>query len=371
MWKKGVGYPLSRTKCVLSMTSNVTYCDLKGLQQNLKDYSEYLVFIICICGCISNCFNICVLSRKQMQCPTNYILLRMAVVDMLVMLDYMPFSYLMTQQTSVYIPYYYSHYFAVYVILHTVFSQTLHFISCCLTIILALWRYIAVKFPQNNRKWCSPKMTKWTIFLVYILCPIICIPIFLSHMIVEKTAHVFNNHTFVLSKPNDTNTTSVIINYVTLKDGFYKLISLYTYGVLVKLVPCILLTILSVLIIIELLAAKKRMKKLMNPVTKDADGLVKKKPSQRVVEKEKQAHRTTKMLLAVLLLFLLVEFPQAIYGLLIVIIGDDFQAQCYNPIGKTQNMYKFITIIYFWTGVYHKLISNFNIICQKDGWKMS
>ncbi|CAH0547168.1 unnamed protein product [Brassicogethes aeneus] len=318
------------------MANNVTYCDLKVFHKGFSKYSEYMVFIVCISGCILNCFNIVVLSRKQMRCPTNSILLSLAVADILVMLEYMPFSYL-TAKGPDYSAYYYSYYFAVYIILHAIFSQSFHFISCCITIILALWRYIAVKFPANNKKWCSPRITMWTIFLTYTLCPYICVPILLSSTVSNTVAYVDKNNNILGLKEvgnNTENLTKVKLFYANSNESIFKPISLFIYGVVVKLVPCILLTVLSILIIIELLATKERRRKLMAPTTgKEGNSMIKKKVNQRFLEKEKQAYRTTKMLLVILMLFLSVEFPQAIYGLLNHIIGDVFQIECYQPIG--------------------------------------
>lgn len=44
--------------------------------------------------------------------------------------------------------------------------------------------------------------------------------------------------------------------------------------------------------------------------------------------------RTTRMLLAVLLLFLTTEFPQGILGLLSALLGYSFFTQCYLKLGK-------------------------------------
>lgn len=50
--------------------------------------------------------------------------------------------------------------------------------------------------------------------------------------------------------------------------------------------------------------------------------------------KDNQADRTTNMLLAVLILFLITEFPQAILGLISAILGEAFLEECYAPLGK-------------------------------------
>lgn len=52
------------------------------------------------------------------------------------------------------------------------------------------------------------------------------------------------------------------------------------------------------------------------------------------MDKERQTDRTTMMLLAVLLLFLLTELPQGILGLLCVILGTGFLNSCYLMLGE-------------------------------------
>ncbi|KAJ8915767.1 hypothetical protein NQ315_004579 [Exocentrus adspersus] len=287
---------------------NVTYCDLEQFNRNFRSYHI----------------------TKQMRCPTNFILTSLAVADVLVMLEYIPFAYLHDKSTTS--SHYFTYNFAAFIIFHALFTQSFHFISCCITIILAVWRYVAVKFPQNNLKWCSSEKTKATILLTYIFCPFICVPLFLSIDITKLNVFI-NDHGKIISKPtaNQTNLKNTTIYFANYKENtILKDISFYVYGVVIKLVPCILLTVLSVLLIIELLAAKERRKKLLNPTTNN--GAVKKKVQQRHLDREKQADRTTKMLLAVLLLFLMVEFPQAIFGLLNHIVGEKFDRECYQPL---------------------------------------
>ncbi|KAJ8966880.1 hypothetical protein NQ317_000307 [Molorchus minor] len=320
----------------MNTTTNTPYCDLEQFSKNFKGYHMYLSIFVCTFGSILNALNIFVLSTKQMRCPTNFILTSLAVADVLVMLEYIPFAYLHDKSTTS--PHYFTYSFAAFIIFHALFTQSFHFISCCITIILAVWRYIAVKFPQNNAKWCNSKRTKITIFLTYVLCPFICIPLFLSIDITRMNVLVDGTGKMV-SRPsaNQTGLKNVTIYFANYKQNtVLKDISLYVYGVVIKLVPCILLTVLSTLLIIELLAAKERRKKLLRPavVPDEENGIVKRKVQQRHLDKEKQADRTTKMLLAVLLLFLMVEFPQAIFGLLNHIVGEKFDKECYQPLGK-------------------------------------
>lgn len=105
----------------------------------------------------------------------------------------------------------------------------------------------------------------------------------------------------------------------------------WMYAVVIKLLPCCILTLISCWLIKTLIRAKKRKQILREydiicPIVK---GNGKKKPSKV----ERRADRTTKMLVAVLLLFLITEFPQGIFALLMGIRGKCFFLNCYQSFG--------------------------------------
>jgi hypothetical protein len=83
----------------------------------------------------------------------------------------------------------------------------------------------------------------------------------------------------------------------------------------------------------------------------DTKGLnLKKRRASKVMDKEKQTDRTTRMLLAVLALFLLTEFPQGILGLLNAIYGWAFYKNCYSKLGGfLSSLFILILIdLFFW-----------------------
>ncbi|XP_028130107.1 G-protein coupled receptor dmsr-1-like [Diabrotica virgifera virgifera] len=319
------------------MNETAKYCNLTGFQRSYGEIHGPLSIIVCVLGSIANILNICVLTRKEMRCSTNLILTGLAVADLLVMIDYIPFSYhsYFNLDKRKYVSYF-SYEWAVFTIFHAHFSQLFHFISCCLTVMLALWRYLTIKNPPITKFWADLKKTIYVIISSYIFCAIVCIPLYLSVTIQEYDAKTDVNGKIIKPLSNQTdfyvNNTKYIVQYV---NESYSRLVFWLYTVVIKLVPCVLLTILSTKLILVLLETKKRKNRLLqnrlnlNNLDSDAKPIMNHK-----VKKDKQADRTSGMLVTVLLLFLITEFPQAILGLLSATMESSFNIECYIPLGE-------------------------------------
>lgn len=279
-----------------------------------------LSLCVCVFGVLTNILNFIVLTRKDLRTHINYILASLALSDFLVMLVYIPYAFSFgLNLTSKYERVTFT--YACYIIIHAVLSQTAHTISIFLTIILALWRYIAVCYP--NKKNIVMKQTTLAIILSYIASPIISIPIYMSLEIREFTVLV--NKTIVSPglEPSfevENNLTIYKVWPSKLAED-HQLFFLWIYSVIIKLLPCIALTFLSFQLIHALYEAKKRKEKLTGNI------------SIKLLRKKKQADRTTKMLIAVLVLFLITEFPQGIMGLFSAVLHQDFYHHCYQKLG--------------------------------------
>ncbi|KAF0762762.1 sex peptide receptor-like isoform X1 [Aphis craccivora] len=208
-----------------------------------------------------------------------------------------------------------------------------------------------------------------TIALGYVVCPIICIPSYLSFNLfsrVETLDANGNRPTAVLqtalrraNNGTDVHNAHVIggggggsgavgggssagavnggsgplrnvtLYYVNVSDlatsTYLADINFWVYSVVIKIIPCVALTVLSLRLICALLEAKRRRAKLTGSGRKSAD-------------KERQTDRTTRMLLAVLMLFLITEFPQGILGLLTLLLGKRFFQDCYQNMGEVMDM---------------------------------
>ena len=255
-----------------------------------------------------------VLTRKSMWSPTNAILTGLAFTDLLVMVEYIPYvmhANILTGRSDVLK---YSWGWAVFVLFHAYFTQVFHTISIWLTVLLAVWRYIAIARPQNNEIWCSLDRTQYAVILIFICSIIFNIP---NYIALTITTHHRGNYTLYV----------VNFSELALKDdGLLKDLNFCIYSVVMKLLPCAALTWLSIALIQKLLEAAKRRAALMQ-----------RNSSGRAAGAESQADRVTKMLLAILILFLISEVPQGIAGLLVIIPGYGF-LNCYMNLGDIMDM---------------------------------
>ncbi|XP_053614835.1 G-protein coupled receptor dmsr-1-like isoform X1 [Plodia interpunctella] len=295
------------------------YCegDFRDIIMAYNGIHGYVSLLVCTIGVIANTMNVAVLTRKDMAAaPINRLLKWLAVADVFVMLEYVPFviyRYLVLPGKWDF-PYSW----AMYLLFHMHFAQILHTASICLTLSLAIWRYIAIKYSDRSHVLCTERRCSMAILASFILPPILCTPTFMVFDIHTK------NVTDVDGNPD--------IAYHVDSDyqGTLYQANFWVHAVVIKLLPCSILTVISIWLIRALYSANRHQKNLRNySACPAAEKMVK-----RQNKADKRTDRTTKMLLAVLLLFLVTELPQGILGLMSGLLGWCFFKRCYDLFGE-------------------------------------
>ncbi|XP_031848230.1 G-protein coupled receptor dmsr-1 isoform X2 [Nomia melanderi] len=314
----------------LNVSSNHYVCDLQSFHSRYFQLHGWISLFVCIFGSIANILNILVLTRREMRSPTNIILTGLALADLLVMIDYIPYAfhlylYRRSRKDK------FSYGWAIFVLFHSNFAQVCHTISICLTLILAVWRYVAV--AKKNREWCSYRRTIFAILITYALCPVLCVPLYITTEVREKVEVLDSNDSPVVETVN---TTLYFVQFTETAENHdvLKALNFWIYSIVIKLFPCVVLTVVILKLLQVLLEAKRRRRKLTNMHEDNFD----RKKSSRRADKERQTDRTKMMLLAVLLLFLLTELPQGILGLCSVLLGPGFFRTCYLMLGDVIDM---------------------------------
>lgn len=109
-----------------------------------KKFHGYIALVVCLFGVIANILIMVVLTRKEMRTPVNLMLFALAMADLLIMIEYIPFAlhmYLISNPPEVQ----FSLNWARFVFFHNHFTQILHTIS----IQLVSDSFSAFLFPKN------------------------------------------------------------------------------------------------------------------------------------------------------------------------------------------------------------------------------
>jgi hypothetical protein len=293
---------------------NTTYNNLQTLRKGYAEIHGYVSVVVCLFGIVANIANIVVLNKKNMRTSTNVILMWLAVADLCTMVEYVPFAlrFYIFKDPDLVFPENKSYSWMCYLLFHADFSLTMHSMAIWLTIMLAIFRFLYV-FTTKGSIYCSIKHAKIIILTVYISAVLVCIPNYISNFWSRSNKTINNEtvmvYTFSQRKEEDPDFETVFrINY-------------WVQSILIKLVPCFLLTVLTILLITALHKAHKRHVHLKSQGMRKDD-----------VEKHNEHFRTTAMLLAVVILFLITELPQGILTLLMIFM-DGLQNELYNPLG--------------------------------------
>ncbi|XKL63123.1 hypothetical protein PGB90_005487 [Kerria lacca] len=139
------GKEISQLLKIYENESISCYCSqLRSFSMAYRQIHGYFSFFVCIIGVLSNILNIIVLTRREMVIlPINRILRGLALTDVLLMIEYIPFIFF--YYIRVFPNLVYSYPGAIFIWLHVNFTQIMHTISIFMTLALACWRYSAIK----------------------------------------------------------------------------------------------------------------------------------------------------------------------------------------------------------------------------------
>lgn len=294
-------------ECLPEYASNRT--GLESFSCWYSDIHGYISLLVCAFGILANVINVLILTRKNMRTSTNCLLTGLAISDMLTMIFYAPHVYhfhlqygtkdSVERNTKDWMS---------FKLLTINFVATTHTISIWLGVVLAIFRYIFIRLSTEGAVTCSMARAQLAVVLVYITACLICVPNYCSMSIRESYNEDQNATYWVL---NTNNTSPVLMD-----------INLWTYAILAKLMPCLLMTVFGSLLLNSLREVKKK-GTLLHANGRQSD-------AYRVRMKEHS--RTTRMLVCVITLFLVVELPQGLL-LLISILKRSVFSSVYSPLG--------------------------------------
>ena len=277
----------------------------------------YLSIVVCLFGIVSNAVNIAVLTRRSMSSPANCLLTSLAVTDLLTMMSYLPFAAYFYCYSRPHWGHGHQRAWIVYLLFNNNFIITSHTASVWLTVSLAIFRYVVVCYPSQGPTLCSSYRAKVTIVAVFATTVVSCIP------------------NYVLYRPislDDTATGAFWFKESLFVTEVHLTINYWLFGVVMKIVPCVLLTLLSCLLVQAMRKADVRRQRLKGQST-TRDG----RTSTTSTDADGDSQRTTRLLLAIVICFVSVELPQGVLAFLSAVDSDIFYG-VYVPLGDVWDL---------------------------------
>ncbi|CAJ0946922.1 unnamed protein product, partial [Mesorhabditis belari] len=287
--------------------------------------------LIILVTLVTNTLVVVVLSHRHLRTPTNHILLSMAVTELMTGLSscpwflyYYTFGGYRTDETEGLNEFWcrFHPYFAVH--LPTIF----HTAAIWLTVFLAIQRYVYVCLPSLAVKHCTPKRTWHIIILIVFLAMVTEIPIMLSERNEleteeDQTRKICYSKYVYKSIPLDT----------------FKAVVLCGRALFVHIVPCLLLILFTGCLFRTINEADRK---------RSVHAISLKKPAKTsCVSSNRLMAATTRMLLVVIAIFLLIEIPVALIFVFhfLVVYYRVITAADYNIVNTLLIMRNFLIIL--------------------------
>lgn len=313
----------------ISSTGNTSHlypgaAHLQQFHSWYKQYHGYLATAVCVVGIVANLLNIVVLTRKNMISSTNCILTGLAVSDGLTMAVYLPFALWFYVLNGTEANPRRNNVAAVrFMLFYAVSSVLVHTASIWLTVVLAVFRFIFIRFPYRAEL-CSLTKAKLSVLLTYFGTVVVCVPNLVTLTTVEDGPGVW-----IVEFRTDTGLSRFLHDF-----------NFWVQAIVVKLVPCVGLTMLSCLLVHLMRRANRRGRELTGaaasasarfPRSRHRD-LVPALKQERAAKQDRKTQKTTAMLLVIVLLFLVTEFPQGVLSILSGLLPH-FVTEIYVPLG--------------------------------------
>lgn len=189
----------------------------------LIEICPYVNFPTCTIGAMLNILNIIVFLRKAMASSMNTIFLHLSIVELAALVINIPLTWHVCLEHKELHQHVY--HWEIFHFFGRCTTTALFYISVWLTVMLAIWRYLAIAHPFHERNWCNVKTTRVMLIAGYIFGSLLSLPSFFS-IHIEK--HPNNDYT---------------IEYY--EKGVLYYIHFVLYGTVLKLVPSVILTVFS------------------------------------------------------------------------------------------------------------------------------
>ncbi|KAI1721637.1 serpentine type 7TM GPCR chemoreceptor srw domain-containing protein [Ditylenchus destructor] len=300
---------------------------------------QFIYQVLCLIGVIANVCIVVVLLRPPMRKnPFNLFLIAIAICDLTLMA-----SYFIYKQVELCHPWYFEFAWIIFTYAYAVLSVFVHSASLWMTVNMAVLRYLVLRnsASSGNNNLNTYSAATISVVAAVAISLIGSAPNMLRYQIQDngmlavpeaclsnasRYAHFYAKgqqvHAYTLSQP-------------AFWSCSWERFSFWTAGLMLKIIPCILLTVFMTLLVRMLMEARERRLRLCRGAAIPTNAVVANNTSPNntcattnvnntcghqanAVNRQTQAERTTAMLTIIVAVFLITELPQ---GILVLAIG--------------------------------------------------
>jgi len=306
-------------------------CEKRGLElfaENSHTPIGVLSLVIAVGGIVFNILNIAVLVHPQMRSPVNLLLTFLAFSELGLLIIFIPFIILFNLAAPKDQPAYVtkSAHAANYLLFYVDASVFLHISSVWTIITTACFRFLLVQFPIRAVKWCSFKRAILAGVLTYVACFLLNVPNILRNDVgiaINGSASESQSIHFPCHRIEDGVSYYTVILSPFAEKYYLESINYWLFATAGKFIPGILLLIFTIFLVKVLHEAVERRKRLLNS---------NRRPSAPEKDKPPSDYgQTTRMLLAVVIVLFVIEFP---HGILVLWAGLTDNMAVYDMLGE-------------------------------------
>ncbi|KAI6225635.1 Blue-sensitive opsin [Aphelenchoides besseyi] len=292
---------------------------LSSVAAMYNSFHTPIYLVLCFLGVLANsCFIVVLCRRTMRKNPFNYFLIAIAICDLTLMASYFIFK-----QVEFCNPIYFSYLWTVVTLAYAITSVLFHSLSLWLTVMMAVLRYLVLR--ESTTTGSSKLNTYRSAWIGILIAVIISLIGNALNMIRYQIKDGGMAYVPLKCYVNDSEYAHYftpgqkVHNYQLIQPSFWSCawdrFSFWTAGVILKIIPCALLTIFMIQMIRLLIEARDRKARLCST---PGSACGSQGPGSSNGGKG-QAERTTMMLIFIVAVFLLCELPQ---GILVIATGS-------------------------------------------------
>ncbi|ETN82117.1 hypothetical protein NECAME_08167, partial [Necator americanus] len=294
---------------------------------------------LCVFGILTNIVHVIVLSRPTMRnSAVNCVLTAVAICDIGTMASYLIYIvHFVVRRRTTCSPTL-THGWMLFLLWHVALSINLHTTSLWLAVAMAFIRRMTLRVARLNSTWQRPKFAWKLCIVIYVCVFIMCIPNVFVHEISlyhegvwQPSPRCVALYPSNYSEPIYTFTARITVSkQATANNCSLFKMNIWMIGIVFKVIPCILLMILSFGLVNKIRQAEQHRRKLTNVSLNNTSAV---DATNYTKKKSYKTDRTTTMLVVILAVFLITELPQGVIAILCAIYTADVHKYLYFHLG--------------------------------------